>query len=235
MQEDIREENCGKDNAAFEYTPTNVSHPLSLCSCSDFMSSSKSDGPDDAVHEKQKNSDEVAHADGEMTLLSLSGSVNKDPVENRVDTSHKVPDASTTATLPDPLASILNLNEDAVENSVDALNKVPDASTTATHSNSVPNLDESPSATSADGMTAKNSLHRSPNLPVRNLPASPPAQQDMSKWPAWLAQAVTHFEGVSSTPQWISIVRKLVTLEDMLGYPKAPVRCFQVLFLLSWL
>jgi hypothetical protein len=233
------------------------------------MSSSKSDGPDDAVHEKQKNSDEVAHADGEMTLLSPSGSVNKDPVENRVDASHKVPDASTTAvlpdpltsilnlnedpvenrvdashkvpdasttaTLPDPLASILNLNEDAVENSVDALNKVPDASTTATHSNSVPNLDESPSATSADGMTAKNSLHRSPNLPVRNLPASPPAQQDMSKWPAWLAQAVTHFEGVSSTPQWISIVRKLVTLEDMLGYPKAPVRCFQVLFLLSWL
>jgi hypothetical protein len=213
-----------------------VSHPLSLCSCSDFMPSSKSDGPDDAVHEKQKNSDEVAYANGETTLLSPSaGSVNEDPVENRVDASHKVPDASTTAALPDPLASVLNLNEDAVENSVDASNKVPDASTTATHSNSVPNLDESPSATSADGMTAKNSLHRSPDLPVGNLPASPPAEQDMSKWPAWLAQAVTHFEGVSSAPQWISVVRKLVTLEDMLGYPKAPVRHFQVLFLLSWL
>jgi len=82
--------------------------------------------------QKTKNSDEVTYANGEITLLSLSGSVNEDPVKNRVDALHKVPDVSTTAACPNSLASILNLNEDPVKNHVDASHKVPDALTTAT-------------------------------------------------------------------------------------------------------
>jgi hypothetical protein len=47
---------------------------------------------------------------------------------------------------------------------------------------------------------------------------------DKAKWPAWLAPSIAYLDAVSSAPEWKTIVRKLVTLEDTLGYPMASVR-----------
>jgi hypothetical protein len=55
------------------------------------------------------------------------------------------------------------------------------------------------------------------------LPESAEQVRNQVKWPVWLGFAVTYLEKVSNTSEWRSVIRKLTTLESVLGFPVTTV------------
>jgi hypothetical protein len=54
-------------------------------------------------------------------------------------------------------------------------------------------------------------------------------------WPSWLSKAMDYLKGISTSPEWVTLITKLVAFEEVLGFPSSAslIHCYNVFRILT--